>query len=154
MEVVMQVEVMDTSSSEDDDGEEVEVAMQMVVMDTSSSEDDDDDSSTSSDSSAEVFFIILVQLTAENWVTAMTHSWQGQEDLALVMPQPVEQAAIPHPMVYLHRTFLQSHFGDVQEDEHEHVVILFTDGGIMVVGHRRGNNNRMASNPGSISKLL
>ena len=51
----------------------------------------------------------------------MTHSWQGQEDLALVMPQPVEQAAIPHPLVCLrHRTFLQSHFGDVQEDEHEH----------------------------------
>ena len=126
-------------------------------MNTSSSEDDDDDSSTSSDSSSsDEVFIILLTDTAEHHVTmsAITHSWTGQEGLALVMPQPVEQAAIPHPMVYLHRTFLQSHFGDVQEDEHEHVVIVFTDGGIMVVGHRRGNNNRMASNPGSISKLL
>ena len=89
------------------------------------------------------------------WFAAITHSSHGQEGLALVMPRPVEQAAIPDPMVCLrHRTFLLSHFGDVQEDEHEHVVILFTDGGIMVVGHRRGNNNRMAANPGSISKLL
>ena len=84
--------------------------VEVVEMNTSSSEDDDDDSSTSSDSSSsDEVFIILLTDTAEHHVTmsAITHSWTGQEGLALVMPQPVEQAAIPRrPMVCLLGTSL------------------------------------------------
>ena len=68
-----------------------------------------------------------------------------------MMPQPVQQAAIPDPMVRLLLLCL-NHFGNVQVDDEppQQVVIFMSDGSIMVMGNQR--NNRMAANPGSIFK--
>ena len=79
----------------------------MLVVQEEETGDSGLGSSSDSSSSDEVFVILLTD-TAEHHVTmsAITHSWTGQEGLALVMPQPVEQAAIPRPMVCLLGTSL------------------------------------------------
>ena len=63
-----------------------------------------------------------------------------------MMPQPVQHAAIPDPMVSI--LLLLNHFGNVQVDDEppQQVVIFMSDGSIMVMGNQR--NNRMAADPG------
>ena len=94
----------------------------------------------------------------------LTHDQEEEENFVLAMPQPVEEAAIPDPMVLLLQSSLdqrkwkfptsnvcQSDFGEMQANEPEVVFIVLADGGMMVVRQENQGNNRMAANPGWIS---